>query len=365
MITRYKYDSFFKVAPMESHGGGAAIPLPNADHFGSSSWITTATGNANQHLAYLPYGEQFIDERNTDSHDIRFKFTAKERDRETGLDYFGARYYSSGLSVWLSVDALAGKYPALSPYMYTAGNPVNMIDPDGKWVKVDITRYDKNGNKKRWWHFWRKTTQKDINITIYNAMVYNGSSKKGDMEEAANDIKKNVEYYWNTKLSKKGKEINVSTKFEGGITVINDLDRAKSNGTLVTKGNRQSTLFYIADDEVFDKYQNKSDVVGLCDGNLIVITAQSTTIGRKSNIILPANGIDSDAAHEFGHLLLGSYSLPSSMYGLMSYNLYNSDPFLKYRTANRIKSGIYGDGVNSGSVKLDKVDRIQKDIISH
>ena len=55
--------------------------------------------------------------------------------RQTGLDYFGARYYSSGLSVWLSVDALAGKYPALSPYMYTAGNPVNMIDPDGNWPK--------------------------------------------------------------------------------------------------------------------------------------------------------------------------------------------------------------------------------------
>ena len=46
---------------------------PKSDHLGSSSWITTATGNANQRLAYLPYGEQFIDERKADdSRDIRF-----------------------------------------------------------------------------------------------------------------------------------------------------------------------------------------------------------------------------------------------------------------------------------------------------
>ncbi len=105
----------------------------HADHLGSSSWITDASGSVNQHLAYLPYGEQFIDERKADdSRDIRFKFTGKERDPETGLDYFGARYYSSGLSVWLSVDALAGKYPSTSAFMYVRGNPVMLVDPDGR-----------------------------------------------------------------------------------------------------------------------------------------------------------------------------------------------------------------------------------------
>jgi len=55
---------------------------------GSSSWITDASGSVNQHLAYLPYGEQFIDERNTDSHDIRFKFTAKEREKNQPHEEF-------------------------------------------------------------------------------------------------------------------------------------------------------------------------------------------------------------------------------------------------------------------------------------
>jgi hypothetical protein len=47
-------------------------------------------------------------------------------------NYFGARYYNSDISVWLSVDPLADKYPSMSSYMYTAGNPVMLVDPDGR-----------------------------------------------------------------------------------------------------------------------------------------------------------------------------------------------------------------------------------------
>ena len=53
-----------------------------------------------------------------------FTFSAKEKDLETGLSYFGSRYYSSDLSIWLSVDPMSDKYPSLSPYTYCANNPV-------------------------------------------------------------------------------------------------------------------------------------------------------------------------------------------------------------------------------------------------
>ena len=59
-------------------------------------------------------------------------FSAKERDSETGLSYFGSRYYSSDLSIWLSVDPQAAKYPSLSPYVYCADNPVKLVDPNGE-----------------------------------------------------------------------------------------------------------------------------------------------------------------------------------------------------------------------------------------
>jgi len=66
--------------------------------------------------------------------DSRYKFTAKELDNETSYTYFGARYYDSDLSVWLSVDPMSDKYPSLSPYCYSANNPVVLVDPNGMCV---------------------------------------------------------------------------------------------------------------------------------------------------------------------------------------------------------------------------------------
>ena len=73
-----------------------------------------------------------------------YTFSAKEKDSETGLSYFGSRYYSSDLSVWLSVDPMSDKYPSLSPYVYCADNPVKLVDPDGE--EVWIPGVDEKGN---------------------------------------------------------------------------------------------------------------------------------------------------------------------------------------------------------------------------
>lgn len=70
-----------------------------------------------------------------------YAFSAKERDAETGLSYFGARYYSSDLSIWLSVDPMSDKYPSLSPYVYCADNPVRCVDPDGEEFSEHIDKY--------------------------------------------------------------------------------------------------------------------------------------------------------------------------------------------------------------------------------
>jgi len=110
----------------------------HSDHLGSSAWITDVDGNVNQHLQYMPFGETFVDQRK--DHDIRFKFTGKERDAETGMDYFGARYYASDISVWLSVDPLASKFPNISPFAYVNNNPVMYIDKDGRapWLVTGL-----------------------------------------------------------------------------------------------------------------------------------------------------------------------------------------------------------------------------------
>ncbi len=66
-----------------------------------------------------------------------YTFSAKEKDVETGLSYFGSRYYSSNLSLWLSVDPMSDKYASLSPYVYCADNPVKLVDPNGEEILED------------------------------------------------------------------------------------------------------------------------------------------------------------------------------------------------------------------------------------
>ena len=112
----------------------------HTDHLGSSSWITDSAGNPVQHLHYLPWGEDYVNQRLNDFDGVRYTFSAKERDSETGLSYFGSRYYSSDLSIWLSVDPMSGKYPSLSPYVYCADNPVFFKDPNGDSVAVLLAK---------------------------------------------------------------------------------------------------------------------------------------------------------------------------------------------------------------------------------
>ena len=62
-----------------------------------------------------------------------YKFNGKELDAETGLYYYGARYYDPKISLWLGVDPMMEKGPESSPYCYAMNNPLNMVDPDGRW----------------------------------------------------------------------------------------------------------------------------------------------------------------------------------------------------------------------------------------
>jgi RHS repeat-associated protein len=100
------------------------------DHLGSSTQISDIDANIIQHIEYLPYGETFFERRSY--WNTPYKFNAKELDEETGLYYYGARYYTPEVSIWLSVDPLADKYPSMSAFMYCAGNPMRYIDPDGR-----------------------------------------------------------------------------------------------------------------------------------------------------------------------------------------------------------------------------------------
>jgi RHS repeat-associated protein len=100
------------------------------DHLGSTSYVTDAAGEVYQHLEYMAFGETFVEEHsNTDR--TPYLFNGKELDEETGLYYYGARYYDARTSVFQSVDRFAEKYSGVSPYEYGGNNPLKFIDVGG------------------------------------------------------------------------------------------------------------------------------------------------------------------------------------------------------------------------------------------
>jgi len=111
-------------------------------------------------------------------------FSAKEKDSETGLSYFGSRYYSSDLSIWLSVDPMSDKYPSFSPYTYCANNPIKLVDPNGE----EIDGYEGSNGQYKWFdnHSEQSFTE---NSVIWTKVTEN----KDDWNEAMTVRDANIE----------------------------------------------------------------------------------------------------------------------------------------------------------------------------
>ncbi|MDU6477769.1 MAG: RHS repeat-associated core domain-containing protein, partial [Bacteroides sp.] len=101
------------------------------DHLGSSSYITNLNGEVVQHIEYVPFGEVFVEERNN-IWNTPYLFNAKEFDEETGLYYYGARYYDPRVSLWISTDPAQEEQVIYSSYCYTKNSPLIFVDPTGE-----------------------------------------------------------------------------------------------------------------------------------------------------------------------------------------------------------------------------------------
>ena len=99
-------------------------------------YLIDITGTPSHYYNYLPFGEEMVAQNNSSYNNV-YRFSAKELDEDTGLSYFGARYYDPKFSIWLSVDPLAEDYPNIGGYTYCANNPINIIDPDGRFL-IDV-----------------------------------------------------------------------------------------------------------------------------------------------------------------------------------------------------------------------------------
>ena len=122
------------------------------DHLGSSSFITNLDGEVVQHIEYVPFGEVFIEERNN-VWNTPYLFNAKEFDEETGMYYYGARYYDPRLSLWMSTDPMQEKYPNTSGYNYANQNPIVFVDVIGLYPRHILTRHTTSWYKSDYYTF--------------------------------------------------------------------------------------------------------------------------------------------------------------------------------------------------------------------
>ena len=158
------------------------------DHLGASSYITDREGRITQHTEYIAFGEVLFEEHST-SKTMPYLFNGKELDSETGLYYYGARYYDPRVSLWLNVDPLAEIYPNKTPYHYVSNNPINRIDPtgmlDGDFIDEN-GKYLGNDGVNDGKVYVVKTTQKNFDSGAPSAGI-----SRNEAKETENFIKKN------------------------------------------------------------------------------------------------------------------------------------------------------------------------------
>ena len=270
-----------------------------------------------------------------------FTFSAKEKDTETGLSVtslrsvssfslsqsqtslvwhslmrrFGARYYSSDLSIWLSVDPQASKYPSLSPYVYCADNPVKLVDPNGEDFETEID-YD----------------NKTITITI-KATYYTANCNKELLQKGV-DMWNNQSGMYSYVMGEGDNAVSCTIKFElliaeGNFETDADAFKAMPMG--------QSSNFVSLIDNVLD--DNENEVRGKCDGKIAYISKNHSLFGFNQSRTM---------AHELGHTLgCGDMSVRG--------DLMESGGFGSSISTNDIRSIMYMAGYdNLGAIRVSQ-----------
>ncbi len=116
----------------DSNGAIQSKTFYHTDHLGSNIAITDETSTVVWDQSYLPFGDFYS---GTGSIDNTHQYTEKEFEEETGLYYYGARYYHPGFGRFMSVDQAGGDPTdpqSWNRYSYTLNNPYKYVDPDGR-----------------------------------------------------------------------------------------------------------------------------------------------------------------------------------------------------------------------------------------
>jgi RHS repeat-associated protein len=146
------------------------------DHLGTSRVVTDATGTTLDDSDFYPFGGERP--AITPSSGNTYKFTGKERDAESGLDNFGARYNSSAMGRFMSPDPFGGHQEdpqTLNEYSYVGNNPLNLTDPTGLDFHLSCTETANNSDTCQGGHVGQYVTDNKGNKTFQDTVVTSAS----------------------------------------------------------------------------------------------------------------------------------------------------------------------------------------------
>lgn len=178
------------------------------DHLGSASIVTDSAGAVVEESVFYPYGK---DRKRSGAYKSEYRFTGKELDDETGLHYFGARYYDSVTGRFVSVDPLyveaiadkAGNAQILNTLSYAQNNPFKFTDPSGlsiydaiSWVKTKFNSI-LSPNNRTYGYSASSTDLATVSLKIDTTLKLNISSENQVMRQINIVDKALDENLWN------------------------------------------------------------------------------------------------------------------------------------------------------------------------
>ncbi|MBL8012209.1 MAG: hypothetical protein JNN05_00030 [Candidatus Omnitrophica bacterium] len=114
------------------------------DHLGSTNVVTNSAGSQIELVEYKPFGEFSKRVQTGTSNAAWYYFTGKPLDDETGLMFYGARYYSPVMGRFITPDTIVQSPmnpQTLNRYTYCNNNPVNLVDPTGhSWISKIVRK---------------------------------------------------------------------------------------------------------------------------------------------------------------------------------------------------------------------------------
>ena len=136
LIAEYVYLEGSRIAKVAGDGSRRYY---HTDVVGTPLVKTDENGNLVWEGENLPFGTEVAS--NDTEEDDTTKFTGKELDGETGLHYFGARYYDSRVGRFISIDPVSGSQQNTATwnrYVYSQNNPIRYVDPDGREIREKV-----------------------------------------------------------------------------------------------------------------------------------------------------------------------------------------------------------------------------------